>query len=150
MLVKDIMTKEVITLAPDDSVTHAAKTLSDNRIGGAPVLDAQGHLIGIVDEHDLVIEDVRLEYPNFIELLNGFFVVGSIKGFEEMMRKAVAAGVRDCMTVEVVTIGPDATIEDAATLMVQRDVSRLPVITGGGHVVGMITEGDIVRSLARP
>ncbi len=148
ILARDIMTRKVVALSPEQTVTEAAKILTENHISGAPVLDDQGALIGIVSDSDLIIQDVKLHFPHYIQLLDSYIYLGSLAKFESTLRKAVAAKIKDIMTTEVTATTPDASIEDVATAMVRQDVGLIPVLEDG-RVVGIISKGDIVRSLGR-
>lgn len=146
---KNIMTKNPITFTPTMSVKEAAKILAEKDIGGAPVLDNNGRLVGIVTESDLIVQDVRLRFPTYIELLDGYlYLPGSLEHFEEEFKKAIGAEVADVMTMEVITVGEGTSIEDIATLMVEEDIGRVPVMSGD-RVVGIVTKGDIVRAISR-
>lgn len=145
---KDIMTTDIVTVSKDAEVKEIAKLFSDKRIGGAPVVDDRGKVIGMVTDGDLIMQDVKIHFPTYINLLDGFIILGSTKRFEEQLRKAVGAKVEDVMTEEVVSVDEDASIEDVATLMMERNVSRMPVIKEG-KLVGLITRGDIVRAISR-
>lgn len=144
--VRDIMSADPVTVGPDMSVTEAAHLMVDKRIGALPVLEA-GALIGIVTEGDLIMQDVKLEFPTYLHLLDGYILYPpSTARFESELKKAVAATVRDVMTPDPLTISADASVEDAATLLVERDVSRLPVLEGE-KLVGVVSKSDVVRSL---
>ncbi len=144
--VRDIMTSDPVTVGPDMSVTDAARIMIDKRIGALPVLDGD-IMIGIVSEGDLIMQDVKLEYPTYLHLLDGFIMYPpSTARFESELKKAVAADVRAVMTTDPVTVQADAPLEDAATLLVDREVSRLPVMDGD-RLVGIVSKSDIVRSL---
>lgn len=146
---KNIMTKNPITFTPTMSVKEAAKILAEKDIGGAPVLDNNGRLVGIVTESDLIVQDVRLRFPTYIELLDGYlYLPGSLEHFEEEFKKAIGAEVADVMTMEVITVDEGTSIEDIATLMVEEDIGRVPVMSGD-RVVGIVTKGDIVRAISR-
>jgi len=146
---KDIMTTQLITFKKDVPVKEAARVLSDAKIDGAPVVDDEGRLIGLVTESDLIMQDVRLHFPTYIQLLDGYiYLPNSLKRFEEELKKAVGATVGDVMSTEVVTVDENATVEDIATLMVEEDVSLLPVMSGN-DLVGIVTKGDIVRAISR-
>jgi CBS domain-containing protein len=143
---KEMMTPEPTTVDPETSVTDAARILVAERIGALPVVEA-GELIGLVTEGDLIMSDVRLQFPTYIHLLDGFIMYPPATArFEHELRKAVAAKVRDVMTAEPTTVQVSASLEDVATLMVERNVSRLPVLDGG-ELVGIITKSDVVRSM---
>lgn len=144
--IRDIMTRDPITVSPETSVTEAAHLIVDNNVGALPVLE-DGKLIGIVTEGDLILQDVKLEYPSYIHLLGGMIQYPPATArFENELRKAVAADVRTVMTEDPVTISADASVEDAATMLVEKDVSRLPVMDGD-ELVGIVSKSDIVRSL---
>jgi CBS domain-containing protein len=144
--VRDIMVTDLVTVGPDMSVTEAAHLMVDRRIGALPVTEGDT-LIGIVTEGDLIMQDVKLEFPTYLHLLDGYILYPpSTAKFESELKKAVAATVRDVMTPDPLTIQVGASVEDAATLLVERDVSRLPVLDGE-RLVGIVSKSDIVRSL---
>jgi len=144
--VRDIMTTDPVTVTPTTSVTEAAHLMVDNRIGALPVIDG-GKLIGLVTEGDLIMQDVKLEFPTYLHLLDGFIMYPPATArFESELKKAVGADVRAVMTPDPITVSADADVADAATLLVERDVSRLPVLDGD-TLVGVVSKSDIVRSL---
>jgi CBS domain-containing protein len=144
---RDIMTPDPVTVGPDLSVTEAAHLMSEKRIGALPVVD-KGRMVGLVTEGDLIMQDVRIHFPTYLSLLGGYvFAPGASERFESSLRKAVAATVADVMTREPITVAPDALVTDVATLLVERDVARVPVVEGD-TVVGIVSKSDIVRSLA--
>ncbi|HEY3375554.1 MAG TPA: CBS domain-containing protein [Candidatus Aquicultor sp.] len=146
---RDIMSKEIVVFTPDMTVKEAAGILSAKGISGAPVVDNEDRLVGMVSESDLIMQDVRLHFPTFIQLLDGYiYLPSSMQRFEEEFKKAVGAKVGDVMSTEVVTIGEDDTVEDIATLMVEQDISRAPVMSDG-KLVGIITKGDLVRAISK-
>ncbi|MDP2234251.1 MAG: CBS domain-containing protein [Actinomycetota bacterium] len=143
---RDIMTPDPLTVGPKLAVTDAAKLMVEHKVGALPVLDG-GRLIGIVTEGDLIMQDVRLQFPTYIHLLDGFIMYPpSAARFESELRKAVAATVADVMTRDAVTVQATASVEDVATIFVERDVSRLPVLDGE-TLVGIVSKSDVVRSI---
>ncbi|MRR12873.1 CBS domain-containing protein [bacterium] len=144
--VRDIMTTDPVVVAPSATVTEAARLMVDKGIGALPVLE-DGKLIGLVTEGDLIMQDVKLEFPTYLHLLDGFIMYPPATArFESELKKAVAADVRAVMTPDPVTVSADADVADAATLLVERDVSRLPVLDDG-KLVGVVSKSDVVRSL---
>lgn len=144
---RDIMTTDVITIGPEVGVTDAAKMMVESDIGALPVV-VEGRLLGIVTESDLIMQDVKIEFPTYIQLLDGFIMYPPAQArFESELKKAVAATVRDVMSADPVTVGADATLEDVATLLAEEDVSRLPVMDGE-QLVGIVSKHDIVRAIA--
>ncbi len=144
--VREIMTPDPVTVTPEMSVTEAAHVMVDNNIGSLPVLEGD-RLIGIVTEGDLIMQDVKLEFPTYLHLLDGYILYPPATArFESELKKAVAATVREVMTADPITVDAGASIEDAATRLVERDVSRLPVLDEG-RLIGIVSKRDVVRSL---
>lgn len=143
---RDIMTADPITVSRDLSVTDAARLMVEHRVGALPVLDGT-ELVGLVTEGDLIMRDVKVEFPTYLHLLDGFIMYPPATArFEAELKKAVGATVADVMSTEPVTAEATMTVSDLATLMVDRDVSRVPVLDGG-KLVGIVSKSDIVRSL---
>lgn len=143
---RDIMTADPITVSRDLSVTDAARLMVEHRVGALPVLDGT-ELVGLVTEGDLIMRDVKVEFPTYLHLLDGFIMYPPATArFEAELKKAVGATVADVMSTEPVTAEATMTVSDLATLMVDRDVSRVPVLEGG-KLVGIVSKSDIVRSL---
>ncbi len=145
---RDIMTPDPVVVTADLTVTEAAKLMAENDFGALPVVDG-GKLVGLVTEGDLIMQDVKLEFPTYIHLLDGFIMYPpSTVRFEQELKKAVAASVADVMTQDPITVSVDASIEEVASLLADRDVSRLPVLEGD-KLVGIVSKHDIVRAMAR-
>ena len=149
--VKDIMQKEVITVRPDTTVRELADLLAQNKISGVPVVNEEGAVVGMVSEADLIVQDADLHFPYYIQFLDSVIYLQSFHKFEERFRKAFATKVGDIMSREVVAVSPDASVREAATLMTDRNVNRLPVTESGksgARLVGIVTRADIVRAIA--
>lgn len=147
---KDIMSTKVITIREDASVKELADLFLTEDVSGVPVVNAQGDLIGIVSEGDLIIKDARIHYPTYVHLLDSYiYFPGSLGRFRKEFKKALGALVRDIMTSEVVTANGETNIEDIATLMVDKNISRVPIMGEGRKIVGIITKHDIVRSISK-
>jgi len=147
--VTQVMSPTPITVAPDTSVEDAARLLAQHSIGGAPVVDDEGRLVGLLDDTDLIVSQARLHAPTTIELLGAYLTMpGSSHRYAEELRQALAAVVVDVMDRNPPAVGTDATVEDVATLIVDRDVSRVPVVDTDGRVVGIVSRGDVVRAMA--
>jgi CBS domain-containing protein len=144
--VRDAMTREVITVSPDTSVKEIAEILLKKKIGGVPVVDGD-RLVGIVTEEDLIMKNVKLRFPTYIQLLDAVIYLESLKKYEEELRKAVGALAKDVMTENPYTISPDAELEEAATLMVEKGISRLPVVEND-RLIGIITRRDILKAIS--
>jgi len=88
--VKDIMTRELITVSPETEIVHATKLLLENRINGVPVTDETGKLVGILCQSDLIAQQKKLPIPSFFTLLNGLIPLTSKKQIEKQVRKIAA------------------------------------------------------------
>jgi len=147
--VRDAMTPDPITVLPETPVTDVARVMIDNGIGGVPVVNSEGDLLGIITESDLIVQDTDVKFPSFVHFLDGYvFVPGSVHRFEEKFRKAVAATAEDLMTEDVITVDVEDSAEDAATLMLKKKLKRFPVISEG-QLVGIITMRDIVKLISK-
>ena len=146
-LARDIMTTPAVTVKPDLSVKDLVALFRDRRIGGAPVVDDDGRLVGIVTEGDLMAMDADIHYPHYFELFDSIIYLGSQKKFKDQLEKAAAATVRDLMTEKVKTVGPDDPARKAATLMSDNRIDRVPVVDADGAVVGVISRHDIIKLL---
>ncbi len=145
--VKEIMTTEVITVSTGDSVELCAKLMQENNISGLPVLNESGRVAGIVTEGDLIRRASRVKAPGYLEILGGLIYLGSPKKFVEELQRAMSLEAGQLMSKDLVTIAPEDTVEQAATLMVDKKISRLPVLDEGGKLVGIISRRDIMGSL---
>lgn len=147
MLVKEVMTTDVVTFGPDEAVQNAYQRLMDRGVDGAPVVEADGTVVGMLGTDDLLVQETRLHYPTVVSLFGAYLELpSSHRKFEQELRKAVGAKVSDVMTKPAITCAPDDTLERAATLLHQHELSRLPV-TSDGKLVGIIARGDILRAI---
>ncbi len=143
---KDIMAREVISIAPDARTVDAARILLDKRINGLPVVDAMGKLVGIICQSDLVAQQKRLSLPSFFNLLDGLIPLASAKNLEQEMQRIGANTVAQAMSGNPVTVTPETTLDDIASLMVDKKLHTLPVIDNG-VLVGIIGKEDVLRTL---
>ncbi|ACL03349.1 CBS domain containing membrane protein [Desulfatibacillum aliphaticivorans] len=144
--VSDIMTTEVISLKPDTDISEAAKQLLENRINGAPVVDEDGKVVGILCQSDLIVQQKRFPVPSFFTLLDSVIPLVSQKHFEKEMEKMAAFKVSQAMTEKPVVVSPDTPLEDVAALMVDKKLHTLPVVDSG-KLVGVVGKEDILRTL---
>lgn len=147
MLIKDIMTKEIITVKEDDTVERCANLLTTHNLSGLPVLDDKGKIKGIVTEGDLIRRASRIEGPAALEILGGIFYIDSPKKLMKELKKTMGNLASDIMAKNVITISPDEEIEKAATILVQKRIKRLPVIDKEGNLIGIVSRKDIMNHL---
>ncbi len=144
----DIMQPNVVTIKEDASVRELAELLSKKKISGAPVVDDQNRLVGIVSEGDLVLQDADIHFPHYIELLGNIVYLESVKKYEDRLRKVAAASVSEIMTTDVISVQKDTSVHEVATLMTDKKVNRLPVLDGN-ILVGIVTRADLVRAVSK-
>ena len=143
---KDIMTKELITVSPDMEIVKATKILFDKSINGVPVMKA-GRLVGILCQSDLIAQQKNLPTPSLFTFLDGFIPLRSTRDLEKAVQKIAATIVADAMTPDPVAVHPETTIEEIATLMVDRNFHTIPVLDEEGRLVGIVGKEDILRTL---
>ena len=148
--VTEVMTRDVLTLTIDSSVQEAVGALSARGVSGAPVVDGAGRLVGLLDDSDLILAEARVHAPTAIELFGAYLTLpGEQRRYTEQIEHALATTVEEAMDDDPASVGEDAFLEEVATIMVDRGVSRVPVVDGDRHVVGIVTRGDMVGSLYR-
>jgi CBS domain-containing protein len=149
-LVRDVMTPSVVTLRPEQSVAEAADQLADHKFGAMPVIDSEGHLVGIFQDTDLIVSEARVHVPTYLSVLGvSVPLPGQLSHLEEELHKVAGATVGEVMDDVPQTVGPDETLEDLATLMNEHDLSHVPVVDANGMLIGIVARGDIVRFIAR-
>ena len=144
--VKDIMTKELITVSPDTEIVQATKLLLENRINGIPVTDETGKLVGILCQSDLIAQQKKLPIPSFFTFLDGLITLSSMKQLEKQVQKISAITVAQAMTPNPVTVQPETDIETVAALMVDKNFHTIPVVDKE-KLVGIVGKEDVLKTL---
>lgn len=129
MQVVDLMTTDIITVTPDTPIRDAAQLMFRNRVSGLPVCGEDASLVGIISEADFLRLEVAREDAPDMEPIE---TVGQV------------------METNVVTIGADALLWDAAKVMVLHEIKRLPVVGDQMEVLGIISRMDVVAAFTRP
>lgn len=148
MNAKDIMTKDVVTVTKEITIEELARLFTKHDISGAPVVDKDGKLTGIVTENDLIKMEQRLHIPTVVTIFDAVIYLGSSKKFEEDIKRMAATKVEDIYRKEVVTIDENATLEEIATIMCEKNIHHIPIIKKG-KLVGIIGKKDIVKAIAK-
>lgn len=144
--VKEVMTKDVITVTRETTVLELAKLFTDKHISSIPVVDADGSLAGIVTETDLVEQDKSLHIPTVISIFDWVIYLESDKKFEKELKKMTGKKVADIYSPDVVTVSPEDAVAKVADIMSSRKVNALPVVEAG-RVVGIIARIDLIRAM---
>jgi CBS domain-containing protein len=145
MIVADVMTRNVISVAPDDTVQAAASVMLSRGISGVLVVDKAGDLVGILTEGDLLRRDelgTERGRPWWLRLL-----VSPARQAIDFVH-AHGRHVRDVMTQDVISVPENTTLEDVVTLMERHRIKRVPV-TSNRRVIGIVSRSDLLRALIR-
>jgi len=148
MLAREIMSREVISISPEEKVDEAARILVENKISGLPVVDANKHVVGIITEKDLIIRASELKVPFYITLFDGIIFLENPIRFNNDVKKYIATQVKDAMTRKVFVVEEDTPISEIVEIMQKRAINRVPVVRND-KLVGIITRNDILKSLVK-
>ncbi|TIH14745.1 CBS domain-containing protein [Marinifilum sp. JC120] len=132
MLVKNWMTKDVITLSHDRSMMKAAKLMKDNDISRLPIVDEEGVLVGIVSDRD--IKEASPSKATTLDMHELYYLLSEIK-------------VKDIMTRKLVSVSVEDTVEKAAVIMEENKIGGLPIVDAEKRCVGIITNTDVFKVL---
>jgi CBS domain-containing protein len=146
--VADVMTRDPIVVSPQTPIKEAIQLLVEKRISGLPVVDNTGKLVGVISETDLMWQETGVSPPAHIMILDSVIYLENPAKYERELHKALGQTVGEVMTPEAVTITPEKPLREAAAIMHDRSVRRLPVLDSTGAVIGILTRGDIVRAMA--
>lgn len=141
MQVHEVMTRDVTTVSPDTSLKEVAATLVARRISGLPVVGEDGRVRGVVSEADIIGKEAGS--PREQSLL------GRLLHGAEADPRLEARTAAEAMTSPAVTIAATREVAEAARLMSQKAVNRLPVVDEEGKLAGIVTRADLVRAFVR-
>lgn len=144
MKAHQIMTRNVVTIAPDASIHDAAKLMIDHHVSGLPVVDAAGKLVGIVTERDFLRRQelgTEVKRPRWLEFLRG-----PGRQAVDFVREA-GRKVHEIMTPTVYSVIPDAELVDIVDIMERHRIKRVPVVQGD-QLVGIVSRHNFVAAIA--
>jgi CBS domain-containing protein len=144
MRAKQIMTRNVISVAPDTTVVEAANIMLQKHISGLPVVDNAGSVIGIVSEGDF-LRRIEIGTPRKRGRLPSFFI-GYASAAEDYVHEH-GRKVSEIMTPSPVTIGEDTSLSDVVSLMERNNIKRIPVVRDG-KLVGIVSRSNLLRAVA--
>jgi CBS domain-containing protein len=141
--VRDVMSTPVIHVPPNAPVKAVAELLLTERVSGVPVVDAHGHVVGVVSEEDLLAKQIDLPAGAHVPWHSG----GHFS--HEFRRRREALTAEGLMSTPVTCVHPDTTLRQAAKTMYLRHLKRLPVVDGGS-LIGIVSRADLLRVYLLP
>jgi CBS domain-containing protein len=138
------MTRDVQAFTPETTLREAAATLVAKQISGAPVCGADGRVLGVLSESDILFKEHGADAERGRVLA---WLSEAVAG--DLLAKQSARTAAEAMTSPAITVEPAATVASAARTMTDRGVNRLPVVEDG-RLVGILTRTDLVRAFSRP
>ena len=147
--IKDIMTRKVISVHPDDLLIDAAKTLAEHNFDGVPVVDKDKKIVGILTEYDMISKGSSVHLPTFQIIIQNLQVFRKDKSqFRKEFEEISSLKVKDVMNDNPLTLSENATFEE--TVAAFRDhhrVNPIPVINNKHKVVGVVSRFDVLKPL---
>jgi CBS domain-containing protein len=134
------MTRRVVAVREEASFKEMADMLRRRRVSGFPVLDRHDRIVGVISEADLLVKEA-------VQAASTSLVAALRHVREEEKASGITAA--DLMSRPAITIGPDAPVAEAARIMYDRRVKRLPVVSASGHLVGIISRADVLSVFSR-
>ncbi len=149
--VRDIMTTDLVTLSPNNTVREATKKLAVENISGAPVVDENYRMVGILSGNDileLIMEYDRKKGRDLADHMLSFYMDADVADPElkKVAEEISNTKVSDIMTRTVLSTTPDANIIDLLRSMINMDISRVPVLEKG-VLIGIVSRADIIFSI---
>lgn len=150
MQARDIMTSPAITVAANTHIPELARLMRVNQISGMPVVDGEGKLLGLVTDHDLIMRNAPVREPRYFSVLSGVIPLNleEYRHYRDQLRHTMAVTAADLIEPGFHTITPDTPLEEAMELMLNPQVTMLPVVENE-QVVGVVTRTNLVRLVER-
>ena len=143
LTVGEVMQADWPTLGPESTVEEAIRLFVEARISGAPVVEGERRLLGIITEGDLIFQDAEIKSPGFLDILGGIVPLGNTEEYRREALKSAGVTVGEVMTTDPTTVIPEATLAEAATTMAEKRRKILPVVEGE-RLAGVVTRMDIL------
>lgn len=142
---RDIMNEKVVACLPETRIEDVVRTLAEHNISGMPVIDVHEKVIGIVSESDLLLAG-ELEPKRIKTALFGFYILR--ESVMDRLAELRGVQVRDVMTRDVVTFGPEDSVPDIAKVLHDKRINRVPIVDEEKTLLGILSRADIIRALA--
>jgi predicted transcriptional regulator len=146
MRVKDVMTRDIITIKPSTGIREIYKIFCEKQIGGMPVVDGENKLLGMVTKTELL----NVLIPDYFDMIGDFLFIDDFGVLEEKLESTPTLSLfiaEDLMVRNVIGISENASLMKAPVLMDRYNVKRLPVVDSNNKLVGIITRMDVCKAL---
>ena len=147
---QDIMTREVVTVLADDPVDKVGDVLLSSGHHSLPVVNGDGHLVGMIGERDLIDAHRKVHLPTMLTILDGLIPLGGMHEYEEELRKVTAVTASQLASAHVITAAPDEDTDAVAEKLLRKDVHAVPVVDSQGQLLGIVSRSDILQHLLKP
>ncbi len=150
MIVKDIMTAEVRTLLPTDTIKDALNNFAEHNIHGAPVVNSKGELVGIFTESDMLVvlqknsKNLKMVMSSLPIMSIQFVEADNPEEVKDIIKKVLSMKIKDAMTKNVRTLGPDDKVKQGVEHMNKYKITRIPICEDK-KLVGIVTRQDIIE-----
>lgn len=148
MQVREFMITPVFSVQPSCTIRELLNILSSNRIGGVPVVDDKGHLVGMVSDGD-VLRYLSPKAQGIIGLFAHVYLIQEEK-MEDLIEEKLDTPVEEIMTKRnLLFVSPDEDFETAIRSLSRHHYKKLPVVNGVGRVIGVLSRGDLINNLSK-
>lgn len=149
MHAKDIMITDVICVRKEDTLTQVMSVLMKNHVGGVPVVDNDNQLVGMVTEKDLVTSENGLNISSYMEFMTSILLLDGKNPDTIDIQRFNSMTAQDIMSTHVYAVQPAATVEEIASLMMNRHINRIPVVDENNTLLGIIGRSDLLPILIK-
>ncbi|MCC0178413.1 CBS domain-containing protein [Waterburya agarophytonicola K14] len=146
--VAEIMTANPTTVSPQTSLQEAIQILAEKEISGLPVVDENGQLVGVISETDLTWQATGVDAPPYVMFLDSVIYLQNPLKHNEEVHKALGQTVEEAMSDRPTTVKGSQLVREAARIMHDKKVRRLPVVDNDSKLIGIITQGDVIKMMA--
>ncbi len=154
MKVEDVMTRKVVTLKPDQTVSEAVGKLAEHGISGAPVVDKSGQVVGMLTESDILeaiktrSKSVQMVYPSLSTLSVAFVQKQDLKETMDAFADIANTAISEIMVDDILYAEKGTDLAVVVESMNKRDINRIPIMDSG-KLVGIVSRADVIKGLAK-
>ena len=148
MKVKEFMIEDVIIAHPNDSIKAVMTIFVEQKVGGLPICDDDGYLLGMVSDGDILrsIKPIERRIYDFVFYMDYLGEENLQSRLSDLSEKEI---IKIAKTKGIITVSPEDEIEHAVTLLSKHHFKKLPVVDQKNRVVGVISRGDVIRKIQR-